>query len=124
MRRGLSRTKFKKLDSSALVDFIDMAGHTSLLVFKKNRTRKLRKLIQGAEIERLIVPTVRGNAKHHSLEEMLTKRCKIGNKRHSNFWLQPTQSEMYPDHVLHSENCSIPLTSAWTRAMNVKYSTT
>ena len=55
-------------------------------------------LIKAANIERLMVPAVRGNATHNSPEEMLEKRNSIDIKHYSNFWLCPTQSEIYSDH--------------------------
>ena len=39
-QRALS-LEIQKVDSGALVDFIDMDAHTSLLVFKKAKARKL-----------------------------------------------------------------------------------
>ena len=85
-------------DKDALVNFINVDKNTTSLLINKKRSKTLCLLFGTAPVERLKIPRVRGNKSKDHLEEMLQKRGSI-SKQYSNFWLEPTKMEMYPDHV-------------------------
>ena len=110
--------EIQKLDKGALIDFIEMDHETSLLVMK-NRTTKLGKLVKHNLVERLVKPAKKGRAADDEVETMLIKRTNLGRDRFTNFWLQQTESEKYPNHVFQYDELLTYLDKTLTKGREV-----